>query len=399
MSYSAVQPADEVLYYYLVPQKVNAVVEFPTHLGKDIVWNDDFTVAEYTPVSPTADDEFLLYSKFLDQDKSVADQDFTFYEVSSDKWSTGGRVYGYKRNIDGTQGQGAVYRMITNSPKSAEVVRMASNPTGSPSVTGTGVCKGAQFRSAVFELANYPAFQFNAKVNGQSTENIMLTYVPDQKVTISIDVTSYDYEHADGSVAEVDPFGTAFDIYIDAPMLEVDETYVLYTSGKLTRDPSVAGRYVYHVDASRSIEAGYGSGETKTLVFKTHGIVTAGDIRITADDTKVIYEDVKFKLHNSSLTGTMQYRNKTTGAVTPVPASSFVPFEVFPTYNRIGTVTIAEAGGFELRLREEYEYDWSTDDVKFQYVAEDGTKYEKVYGSLSALYSSLGSPVILEPVQ
>lgn len=399
MSYSAVQPADEVLYYYLVPQKVNAVVEFPTHLGKDIVWNDDFTVAEYTPVSPTADDEFLLYSKFLDQDKSVADQDFTFYEVSSDKWSTGGRVYGYKRNIDGTQGQGAVYRMITNSPKSAEVVRMASNPTGSPSVTGTGVCKGAQFRSAVFELANYPAFQFNAKVNGQSTENIMLTYVPDQKVTISIDVTSYDYEHADGSVAEVDPFGTAFDIYIDAPMLEVDETDVLYTSGKLTRDPSVAGRYVYHVDASRSIEAGYGSGETKTLVFKTHGIVTAGDIRITADDTKVIYDDVKFKLHNSSLTGTMQYRNKTTGAVTPVPASSFVPFEVFPTYNRIGTVTIAEAGGFELRLREEYEYDWSTDDVKFQYVAEDGTKYEKVYGSLSALYSSLGSPVILEPVQ
>ena len=72
---------------------------------------------------------------------------------------------------------------------------------------------------------------------------------------------------------------------------------------------------------------------------------------------------------------------------------------MFPTFNRIGSVTIAEAGGFELRLREEYEYDWSTDDVKFQYVAEDGTKYEKVYGSLSALYSSLGSPVILEPVQ
>ena len=42
-SYSAQMPADEVIYYYLVPQKINAVVDFPTHLGKDIVWNDDHT--------------------------------------------------------------------------------------------------------------------------------------------------------------------------------------------------------------------------------------------------------------------------------------------------------------------------------------------------------------------
>lgn len=408
MSYSAVQPADEVLYYYHVPQKVNAVVEFPTHLGRDIKWNTDNTVADYTPVTPGADDEFLLYSKFLDNDESVADQDFIFYEVSNELWSTGGRVHGFKRNLDGTQGQGATYRMITNTPKSAEVVRIASNPQGSPSVTGNGICTGDQFRSAVFELANYHPFHFNAKINGQGTtvtgeanevvDNVMLTYVPNQNVTISIDVTSFEYEHLNGTVASVDPFGTAFDIYIDAPMLVIDETDALYTSGKFEKVAGVEGRYVYHVDASRTVEAQYGTNETKNLVFKTNGIVTAGEITITADDTKVVYYEKKFKLHNSSVTGTMQFRNKATGTVTAVPASSFVPFEVFPTYNRIGTVTVNEGGSFELRLRDEYEYDWNTDDVKFQYAAEDGTLYEKVYGSLNALYSSLASPIILEPV-
>ena len=69
---------------------------------------------------------------------------------------------------------------------------------------------------------------------------------------------------------------------------------------------------------------------------------------------------------------------------------------MLPTYNRIGTVTISENGAYELRLRSEYRYDWNTDDVKFQFVL-DGVKYEKTFGSLSALNSSTG-PIILEPV-
>ena len=81
----------------------------------------------------------------------------------------------------------------------------------------------------------------------------------------------------------MDPFGTAFDIYIDAPMLVLDETDALYTSGKLEKVAGVEGRYVYHVDASRTVEAQYGTNETKNLVFKTNGIVTAGEIIITAD--------------------------------------------------------------------------------------------------------------------
>lgn len=59
-------------------------------------------------------------------------------------------------------------------------------------------------------------------------------------------------------------------------------------------------------------------------------------------------------------------------------------------------MTIGESGQFELRLRSEYKYDWVTDDVKFQYIDENGVVYEKTFGSLSALKASLGGQIILE---
>lgn len=417
-SYSAEQPADEVIYYYLVPQKVNAVVEFPTHLGKDIQWNSDNTVSSYTEVTPGADDEFLLYSKFLDNNASAADNHFTFYEVTPENWSTGGRVYGFKRNQDGTQGQGATYRLLTNTPKSAEVVRIASNPVGNPSVTGTGTCTGAQYRSAVFELSNYHPFGFAAQVNGQAAGNVFLTYVPNQLVSIDFDVTSFTSSiqgASDDEQVSVDPFGTAFDIYIDAPMLKIDENSDLYKSGKVTKDPSVEGRFIYHVDASREAERTYGtlaasvadskaavsqSGERKRIHFLTKNIVTAGTITISSDESKVVFNQETFKVQNSSITGTLKYRPSGGSGVVAVPAGSFVPFEVEPTYNRIGTITVGASGAFELRLRSEYEYDWNTDNVKFQFKDENGAIYEKTYGSLNAFYSSLSQgDIILEQVQ
>jgi hypothetical protein len=190
-------------------------------------------------------------------------------------------------------------------------------------------------------------------------------------------------------------------------MLQIDETSEVYTSGKVTRHPSIEGRYVYHVAADRSAERS-GSlaanedvnadvsqvGERKSIPFKTKGIVTAGEIVISSDESKVVFYQKKFRVQNSSMTGTIQYRKK--DQVVNVPAGSFVPFEVDPTYNRIGTVTIGDGGQFELRLRSEYRYDWNTDNVKFQYV-EEGVVYEKVFGSLNSLNSSTG-PIILEPV-
>ena len=425
-TYSTIQPADEVIYYYLVPQKVNAVVDFPTHLGKDIVWNADHTVRNYTAIEAGDNDEFLIYSKYLDHNEERTDLDFTFYPVSSDTWSTGGRVYGFKKNQ--SSDFGAVFHMITNTPKSAETVRIASNPVGQPSVTGNGFCSGAQYRSAIFELANFHPFHFAAQVNGQGTiisgdneeetDYIVLNYQPGQRVEIAFDVTSFTstIRGTNGNILpnseqkSVDPFGTAFDIYIDAPMLTIDETCELFASGKLECDPNKEGRFVYHVDANREIERNSGSivakltdglatsqaGERKVLTFKTKNIVTAGEITISADESKVVYYTKTFKIQNQSITGTLQYR-KDGATIESIPAGAFVPFEMEPTYNRIGTVSITEGGQFELRLRSEYKYDWNTDNVKLQFTDTNGTKYEKVFDSIAALYASLNYPIILEP--
>lgn len=428
-SYSAQMPADEVIYYYLVPQKINAVVDFPTHLGKDIVWNDDHTVRSYTAVTPGVNDEFLIYSQFLNHDESRTDLDFTFYPISSDLYSTGGRVYGFKRNMDGTEGGGATYHMITNTPKSAEVVRIASNPVGGLSVTGSGeLCAGAQYRSALFELANFHPFHFAAQINGEGTivdgqnaevvDVVQLDYLPNQPVNISFDVTSFlsSIQDVDESGQEsVDPFGTAFDIYIDAPMLELDESSELYTSGKVERDPNVAGRFVYHVSKDRDEERASGTasalvldpkadggqdGERKTIAFKTSDIVTTGEITISADESKVVYYTKNFKIQNSSIIGVLKYRNANDEIVN-VPSGSFVPFEVMPTYNRIGVISVGENGAFELRLRQEYKYDWNTDNVKFQFRDANGVVYESRFSSLNNLYSTLqnGGPITLEELQ
>uniref|UniRef100_UPI004055FB1E hypothetical protein n=1 Tax=Alistipes sp. TaxID=1872444 RepID=UPI004055FB1E len=428
-SYSAQMPADEVIYYYLVPQKINAVVDFPTHLGKDIVWNDDHTVRSYTAVTPGENDEFLIYSQFLNHDESRTDLDFTFYPISSDLYSTGGRVYGFKRNMDGSEGEGATYHMITNTPKSAEVVRIASNPVGSLSVTGSGeLCTGAQYRSTVFELANFHPFHFAAQINGNGTvmdgqneevvDIVQLDYLPNQPVNISFDVTSFlsSIQGVDQSEQEsVDPFGTAFDIYIDAPMLNLDESSDLYASGKVERDQNVAGRFIYHVSKDRDEERALGTasalvsdpkadggqdGERKTIAFKTSDIVTAGEITISADESKVVYYIKKFKIQNSSITGVLRYRNADDELVN-VPSGSFVPFEVMPTFNRIGVISVGENGAFELRLRQEYKYDWNTDNVKFQFRDANGVVYESEFSSLNNLYSTLenGTPITLEEPQ
>lgn len=449
-SYVGAMPADEYIYYYLVPQKINAPVEFQTHLGEVVDSQRDADITLTNPqgvpthfryIAPNADfdpaggysvDEFLLYSQNLEHNHDYeGDFYFDFYTgLNPANWSaTGGRVLGFFRNANsGTSDHGATFHLKTNKPKADEVIRIASNVFGAVSVTtGTagekaatgyvapdGKCTGAGlYKSCVFELATYHPFHFAATVNGigqnvqgeseEVVDDVLLSYVPGQTINIEFDVTSF----ASGN-ASVDPFGTAFDIYIDAPMLQIDETSEIYTSGKVTRHPTIEGRYVYHVAADRSVERS-GSlsanedvnaavsqvGERKSIPFKTKGIVTAGEIIISSDESKVVFYQKKFRVQNSSMTGVIQYRKN--GQVANIPAGSFVPFEVDPTYNRIGTVTIGDGGQFELRLRSEYRYDWNTDNVKFQYV-DGGVTYEKVFGSLNSLNSSSG-PVILEPVK
>ena len=293
----------------------------------------------------------------------------------------------------------------------------------------------------MFELSTYHPFHFSAQVKAGSetfgdvvtgkTENlvsdVMLSYVPGQSVNIEFDVTSFKSNienETDANQLSVDPFGTAFDIYIDAPMLELDETAAasLMTSGKIRKDPNIPGRVIYTVDADRETERTYfpsttalsadgavldlfrnpttvnQTGERKVIPFKTKKIVSAGDITISSDEDKVVYYKKNFKVQNASITGKLQFRKDGT-TVTNIPAGAFVPFETTSSYNRIGTVAVEGTdGSFELRLRSEYEYLWETGNVKFQYTDENGIIYEKTFTSLASLYSTLNTNevVILE---
>ena len=380
-SYSAQIPEDEVIFYYLVPQKIGAEVRLETHLGANAVWDPGTHKYDYTPVNPAVGDKFLFYSRYLDHnDEEDHLHYFEFTPVNESDWGTGGRVHAFERtSLDATETHGAVFCLKTNTPKSAEVVRIASNPEST----------GNHYRSAVFELANYHPFEFAATVNGQSSEVISLSYQPDQTVEIEFDVTSFIHSNGEEQVS-VDPFGTAFDIYIDAPMLELDPAGEYAIAGKIQKDANKEGRFVYHVAASRDEESV--GGERKKITFKTKSIVSAGEIVISSDETKVVFYQQKFRIQNSSITGVLKYMKD--GVALPVPAGSFVPFEVLPTYNRIGTVTVNENGAFELRLRSEYRYDWNTDDVKLQFSIEDQV-YEVEFGSLRELFGHQGEIVLL----
>ena len=456
-SYVARTPADEYIYYYLVPQKINAPVEFETHLGEVVASAAEADVTLFNPndeathfryISPNQDfsttdgdgynvDEFLLYSQNLEHNH---DHDGTFYfdfykNLDPSDWSaSGGRVLGFFRNRNASSGSGATFHLKTTRPKSDEVVRIASNPYGFPSVTignsgelavmdymaPDGKCTGTgKYKSCVFELATHHPFHFAAaldiqgaktgtNVQGENEEIVdvvNLSYVPGQSVNLEFDVTSFTSK--DGSES-VDPFGTAFDIEISAPMLELDKTSPFYDAEKIS-NPS-AGKFIYHVAADRDAErrgtlqankddkASVSQvGERKCIPFKKKGIVSAGEIVIRSDESKVVFYEKTFRIQNNSIFGKLSYRSP--DGVADVPAGSFVPFEMLPTYNRIGTVTVGAPGQFELRLRSEYKYDWATDDVKFQFTDEDGAIYEKTFDSLSALNVSLDGQIILEPVK
>lgn len=429
-SYKAVEPADEVIYFYLVPQKKGAVVEFDTHLGKDIVWNSDHTVNSYTPVMPSAGDEFLFYSQYLDH---RTEEYFHFYTFNESAWSTGGRVFGVKRNMDGpgSTEAGARLHLVTNSSRSEEVVRIASNPAGSPSIIGTGVSASNPYRSAVFELATFQPFHFAAEFNNQGTlvsgmeeevvDNVSLDYGTGRDAVIEFDLTSFmstiETVNVPQEQISVDPFGRVFEIYIDAPMLELADNPELAgvkvgSVDKLREDPTRPGRFIYTVDSSRDIERTYysasaavvdnssldffrqplgapvnQSGERKTIRFKTKDIVSAGNIVISSQEDEVVYYKKTFKLNNNSITGTIKFGDTPSSALTNVPARSFVPMERTYDNTRIGSMTITADGQYELRLRGEYDFNWYNDEIQFEYTVGE-TVYSVKVKSLNDLMTS-----------
>ena len=475
--YVATTPADEYIYYYQVPQKIYAQVEFSTHLGEvtDVapvnesagvtLTNPDGVATHYRFIAPNMNftgngsegpdvDEFLLYSQNLEHNHDGGPVFYfdVYRDLDPANWdANGGRVLGIIRNTNATAGEGAVYHFRTTRPKADEVVRIASNVKGAPSVTtGTagelvvmkdykpGTCTGTgRHKSCVFELATFHPFQFAATVNGTGTlvsngaqeveDQLTFTYEPGAAVDIEFDVTSFTAQIRDergnllpeSEFVSVDPFGTEFSIFIDAPMLEIDAARNTLPSDKFYYDQA-EGKFVYVVDADRETERSFWTeeayvkdtrnvdylgnvlaadkqmGERKSLPFKTKEIVSAGKIVISSDQDKVVFNTKTFNVTNELITGRIQYGEA--GSEKDVPAGSFVPFEVLPTYSRIGSMTIGQNGQYQLHLRGEYIYNWNTDDIKFQYVEKIGdneTIYEASFSSLAELYGS--KDILLTP--
>ena len=169
------------------------------------------------------------------------------------------------------------------------------------------------------------------------------------------------------------PYGTPFKIYIDAPMLEFDETAEENRkyAGKITAE---AQRTIYQVAKTKAEEDNYGTDGRRTLVFKTNKIVSAGDITISAEKEIVTFNTQTVQLTNSPMTGTIYYKEDESAAQEyPVPAGAFVTFERSGDGTRIGTMIIDEEGKFSLKLKPEYQYDWATVQVQVHYRKTEGT--------------------------
>ena len=401
---------DETIYYYLVPAKKYAPVSF------DMLLVDSSSVAG-TYINATLNDEFLFYSKSLDYVNNSSD--VTFTDVSESYWSqsTNGRVMAFRPNAgtdarnDGRTGHYEL-NLRTNRPYSDDVVRISSNIEGQKSAFDSSAdYNGKSYRSILFEFATYRPFRFAARVEtagevlgnnttGQVEENvsnISIPYEPTDPVDLTFEVTSF----KGSNNVEVDPFGTEFEIYIDAPMLEIDEARrpANLTNSKFFAHPSIEGRFVYVVDKDRNAERAFGndnvilketgydhSGERKSLPFKKRRATSAGEITFSAADSLVLFYEKRFKITNKPITGNIYYN--TAGADTPVPQNAFVAFARTSDGVRIGSITVSNDGEYSLNLRAEYNFNWNTDVVEFNYIAPDGKVYEAKVSNLAQLYNS-----------
>ena len=399
--------ADEVVYYRLVPQKRNAPVTFDMQMIDKATGN---------AINAGAADEFMVYSKTLDYyTEGHDDHDAIFYSISEDYWShsTNGRLFMFmlkEPNKTTDIGQYTIH-LKTNRAISEDVVRIASNNKQSTSaIPGvTTNYAGNTYRSVIFELANYRPFHFAAQINGQGeyeryqaeeqVSHLEWSYEPNQNVDISFEVTSF--RGSDNK--SVDPFGESFEVYIDAPMLDLDPTR--FAEFNLTTDKVRKledGRFAYRVEADREAERafGYGTvlnvdemgnvnqiGERKTIPFKTNTITSAGTINLSSDKEKVVFYDKQFKVTNLLISGTIKYNTGT--EVRNIPQYGFVAFARTADGVRIGSINVGENGVYTLNLRKEYSFNWNTDQIEFDYI-EPTTKhvYQAVVPSLHSLFNN-----------
>ena len=476
--YESVYAQDEHLYYTLVPQKKASPLVFTIKLEERKSDNSYAPLNHAAnPYSEqwhkNGRDEFLIYSKYLSMyDDYFAHNPGKYEEikdvaweaevaiVNEETWGTNGRfmalrTYGYKETDDykyGLQSDGSynVY-MLTNSSSSKDVVRISSNTRYNPHIfpaNRNGVAydghtyDGNEYRSVIFDIAHYRPFRFAAQLKitenqgssqiqtipadsellsnevhasqEESIHDVLFSYKPGQEVDILLDVTSF--KGSDGR--SVHPFGeyfgTEFEIYIDAPMLEIDysrmnQNWLAANNpnlkvDKLRKHPSIPGRFIYTVERERKDEKAFGfapafnkdvstshfdhygrletgisvdqSGERKSLPFKKTAITAGGDIVISSQTENVVFWEKRFSVDTKHIMGDI-YIEKQDGTRKPIPKDSFVAFVRLRTGARIGVVSITENGKFELNLREEYQFAWEDDSIDFYFT--DNSDGAKVY--------------------
>ncbi len=405
---------DEPVLYSIVAPKRGASVRIDMALVNK---------ANGSAVDASAADEFLLFSKSLDYypDSSASNFglssfDCQFFPISEDVWSAGtdGRAMLFMpyNPTNPAQGKGkfSVY-MKTRYANSNDIVRISSNSTTNHSYrpgNESELYGGQRYRSTIFDLFTFPPYRFAAQVNGEgnyvtsgeaeeSVDAIQWKYGKGEPITIAFDVTSYKNTKAyyEESVlgTSVDPFGEPFDIYIYAPMLEIDRgtaEAMGLSESKFRKNPNVEGGFIYTVEATRESERAYGvataliddtstanpsqQGERKVLPFRTKRVVSLGEIKISTNKEQILYYDKSFNVSNKSIEGSITY-GANTGSQIAMPKDSFVVLQRVSDGARVGSFTIDANGHYLLRLRSEYEINWDLDEYKVVYTAGDSKAY------------------------
>ena len=456
---------DEELYYMLVPQKKASPLLFTFKLQQRQENGSYVAYDHSSDVAKNSLDEFLIYSKtFSFYDEYFAHNPGQYEEIKNlawegeitlineETWSTNGRVMAFRpKNAKATgdafyglqsDGSYTLY-MLTNSTNNKDVVRVSSNNAYSPyafkynrdsTAQNVGNYAGNEYRSVIFDVAHYRPYRFAAQVkisdgsisttipadndllsneNDGSTEEdvdeVNFSYKPGQQVDILLDITSF--KGSDGRSVHPfgETFGEEFEVYIDAPMLEIDYNRIpgnwlaannsTLTADKLRRHPTIPGRFIYTVSKKREDERAFGfdpahnkdeatfryddyggvvpnvtidqSGERKCLPFKKTSITAGGDIVISSNKDKVVYWDKTFKVDTEHIKGKIYYEKD--GTQHAIPHNAFVAFVRQRTGARIGVVTITSDGNFELNLRDEYQFNWQDDPIDLYYTVGDKT--------------------------
>ena len=471
-NYGNAYAQDEDLYYMLVPQKKAAPVVF-TLMLQERQSDGSYKAYNHAANQTSRQDEFLIYTKFLSfYDDYFQDNPGQYEEIkdlawegevihfNESQWTTSGRMmafrpYNYNNRVTtdpyGLQTDGSYnIFMLTNSSSNKDVVRVGSNTSLNAHAFTYDRNRtpydhtqydGNEYRSVIFDVAHYRPYRFAAQLqisdgrdivttipadselmsnetHGSQEENIddvMFSYKPGQEVDILLDVTSF--KGSDGRSVHPfgEHFGTEFEIYIDAPMLEIDysrmpENWLKanntnLTVDKLRKHPTIAGRFIYTVEREREEERAFGFaeahnkdlstscydeygrlmtnqtqnqiGERKKLPFKKNAITIGGDIVISSQTDEVVYWEKRFSVDTKHLTGNIYYVKD--GMQQPIPKDAFVAFVRLRTGARIGVVAITENGKFELNLRDEYQFAWEDDSIDFYYTDANNVTYSFNY--------------------